>query len=75
MTPQDLERVLVELRETNRQLAASIGQIAQSLSNIERVWTTQMQALRWTKWALLPVFALILLAMIPLVLMAWKLLR
>jgi hypothetical protein len=75
MTPQELERVLMELRDTNRQLAASIGQIAQSLSNIERAWMTQIQAFRWTKWALVPVFVLVVLAMLPLMLMAWKVLR
>ena len=75
MTPQELEHVLVELRDTNRQLAVSIGQIAQSLANIERAWMTQLQAFRWTKWALAPVFVLALVAMVPLVFMAWKVLR
>jgi len=75
MTTPEIERVLVELRDTNRQLAVSIGQIAQSLSNIERAWMTQLQAFRWTKWALVPIFVLVLLAMLPLMLMAWKVLR
>ena len=72
MTPEDTERVLVELRDANRQLAESSRQIAQSLSNIERVWTAQVQMLKWTKWAMLPVFVILLVALIPLFLLIWK---
>ena len=66
MTPEDTERVLVELRDANRQLAESSRQIAQSLSNIERVWTAQVQtSLRWMRWGMLPVLVVMLLALIP----------
>jgi len=70
-----MERVLQELRDTNRQLAESSQQIAQSLGNIERMWIAQIQALKWTKWAMLPVVVILLVALIPLFLVAWKFLR
>jgi hypothetical protein len=66
MTPEDTERVLMELRDANRQLAESSRQIAQSLSNIERVWTAQIQtSLRWAKWGLVPILVVLLVALIP----------
>jgi len=56
----------MELRDANRQLAESSRQIAQSLSNIERVWTTQVQtSLRWAKWGLVPILVVLLVALIP----------
>src|SRR5262249_26874354 len=66
MTPEEIERVLVEIRDSNRQLAESSRQIAQSLNNIERVWTAQVQTtLKWTRWGVLPVLVVLLVALIP----------
>ena len=51
MAPEDTERLLEELCESNRQLAESSRQIAQSLGNIERMWIRQVEMMkRWTWW-------------------------
>jgi hypothetical protein len=70
MESDELRRLLQEWRDSNRQLAESQRQIADSLQRIERMWAGQVQMLGGGRmW--LPMLAPLLM-FIPVFAMMWR---
>jgi hypothetical protein len=60
MTDDDLRQLLIDIRDTNRQLVSAQQEIAQSFKSINEMWARQMASFKYTwLYALLPLLVLI----------------
>jgi hypothetical protein len=69
MNPEDLRQLLIEIRDTNRQLGTAQQQIAQSFSHMEEMGTTQLRSWGWTKYS----WVMILLPLLVIAPIIWNL--